>query len=188
MFKEPEAIQHEPALATLAALCEPFGDGDLACRGVEFIDPASMPETYRRLLGHSAHMTATLKEYHGGDVALRVLAYHDEWPWYERKIILTASNSRKVVEFGIVRLDLRVLTEEVRAEVLQRSKPLGAILNDHRVLTRVEPRWFLKFGADSPMKKYLRFEATGACYGRLATIHCDGAAAIDLLEVVTDFQ
>jgi hypothetical protein len=185
MFMDQESYCSNQAFPALISLCDPFGDGALAQRGTEVIDAGELPPTYRRLLDHTGHMTATLKEHYGGEIVLRVLAYLDEWPWYRRKIVLAAGPSNLVVEFGIVHLDLRALNTEVRREVLQRSKPLGDILNEHGVHTRVTPKWFLRFGPDSSIGEYLP-QAKGGCFGRMATIHCNGAAAIELLEVVSD--
>ena len=88
-----------------------------------------------------------------------------------------------MVEFGIARLELRFTEQEVRSAILDRAAPLGAILIGRRVLTKVTPNWYLRFPADCPVMTYF---GTGPmeAYGRLATIHCNGDAAVELLEVV----
>ena len=64
--------------------------------------------------------------------------------------------------------------------------PLGAILITNEVMRRIEPKWYFRFTADAPMAAH--FAGGGAAYGRVGIIHCDGAPAIELLEVVTDHK
>jgi hypothetical protein len=128
-------------------------------------------------------MTAILRAYHGQDVALRVLADRLEGDQYSRKIVLTIPEPGRVVEFGIVRLELRFIDQEVRSAILNRSEPLGSILIGKRVLTKVTPNWYLRFPVDCPVVA-LFGGAPVEAFGRLATIHCNGDAAVEMLEVV----
>lgn len=186
MSAEPNPIRKADAFDTLAALSAGLSDelspvGDVVC-----VQPSEMSEVYRRLLVHTNHMTPTLQDFHGEAVELRVLAYHDDDRWYHRKILLTTGGGRWPVEFGLVRLDLSALPDSVRKAVLERRQPLGDILIANGVMTEVEPRWYLRFAAGHPVVGYLAPASGGACFGRVATIHCDGRAAMELLEVVTD--
>ena len=142
-------------------------------------------ETARRLLVHDNHMTAMLKAAHGQDVALDVLEHRRQGHTYRRKILLTVDQGKRFVEFGIVRLNLECVAEEVRDAILNRRTPLGAILGKHNVLTHVEPKWFLRFPSESPILQYLNSSRREA-FGRLGMIYCDGEPAVELLEVVPD--
>lgn len=181
------------ALQVLDDLCDGFeprgtdaGAGGSSRGEVRVVSAADLPESYRRLLAHDRHMTATLREYFGGDLTLRVLAERSEGNVYRRCIELALTRTGAVVEVGVVRLDTDVLEPAIRAAVLERRRPLGDILNGFGVLTRVEVRWFLRWTTASGLVLSLDGRAGVPVYGRLATIHCDGRPAVDLLEVVTD--
>jgi hypothetical protein len=117
---------------------------------------------------------------------LDVRADRLEGDHYSRKIKLILEKNSDVVEFGIVRIDFRSVPPEARSAILERNLPLGDILATHKVLTRVEPWAFLRFAPPCPILGCFGRENLSAAYGRLATIHCNGHAAVELLEVVPD--
>ncbi len=124
-----------PELETLVAL---FYDAPEALG--EFIEaaPAAIPPVYRRLLAHDHHMTVTVERHHGTPVDVRVLEFQSTERHYARKILLTRQTDRRVVQFGIMRLDFKHLSAEVRREIESQSAPLGRILIAHKVLREVE--------------------------------------------------
>lgn len=186
MAVQPKLVDHTDVHQALANLCDGFGspaDGALDC---EAIAPESLPASYQRLLVHHAHMTSTLREYHGLDVCLRVLEYRDDGEFYRRMILLTAGETGPVVEFGVVRLALSHLDKEVRSAIIERKTPLGDLFNRHEVLTRVEPKWFVRYPRGGVLAEAFGPKVTGELYGRLGTIYCNGQPAVELLEVVTD--
>ena len=180
---QKKQLDHSNPQEALADLCEGFFEDRSWVSSCEAVEADDIPQPARELLVHHKHMTATLKAHHGQDVELQVLADRLEGDQYTRKIILTLPGRSGVVEFGIVRLDLRFTDEEVRAAILGRAAPLGAILIGHRVLTKVTPKWYLRFPADCPVMTYFGQPPVEA-YGRLAMIQCNGDAAVELLEVV----
>ena len=179
---------HADALSALSALAEGFDLGPEVARGIDPVEADLLPPSYRRLLDHTEHMTPTLKAFHGRAVALKVLAYHDNGPWYRRKIVLTIPPREKIVEFGLVRINLGTLDDKVRDEVTTRRRPLGDILISSGVMTRVNPLWFLRIQSSSCLASYLEPPSGEPCFGRLATIYCDGRPAIELLEIVSDVR
>lgn len=118
------------------------------------IDPSDMPARYRDLLVHNDHMTSALASHYGRPVSLRVLQEQQDGDFYSREILLTLDGSDIVVEYGIMRLDLSLLTEAVRSPILARTAPLGDILMRHDVLRRIEPKWFVRFGERSPLLEH----------------------------------
>jgi len=176
-------LEHSNPQEALADLCEGFFEDRSWVSSCEVVESDDIPQPARSLLVHHKHMTATLKAHYGQEVELHVLRHRLEGDQYTRKILLTLPGRDKVVEFGIARLDLRFTDEEVRTAILGRVTPLGAILIGHRVLTKVTPRWYLRFPADCPLMMYFGQPSVEA-YGRSATIHCHGDAAVELLEVV----
>jgi chorismate-pyruvate lyase len=169
--------------ATLASLGEGLFKNESWLDGCEQIQSDGIPPEYRKLLVHNRHMTATLKAHYGQPVALHVLSHTEEVAIYQRKILLTLADDR-VVEFGIVRLFLDVLPAPARDDVIARKLPLGEIFAQYDVLTRVEPRWYLRFAATSPVVQYFAPRPPHEAYGRLGVIHCNGHPAVELLEVI----
>jgi hypothetical protein len=87
------------------------------------------------------------------------------------------------VQFGYVRFNLDYVTEKVRAEILAEKTPLGRVLIQHNVFRHVDLGAILRFTAGPGLAEYLNMDLGQTTYGRLATIFCNGAPAIDLLEV-----
>lgn len=118
-----------------------------------------------------------LIDYHAATEALGDL--------YCRRIVLTLSGADRVVEFGVVRIDLAFTSPAVRERIIERKTPLGDILIGHEVLRRIEPRWYLKVEGSCPLLTGANTLGDGAAFGRVGTIYCHGAPAIELLEIVT---
>ncbi|MFQ5461976.1 MAG: hypothetical protein ACE5E5_05030 [Phycisphaerae bacterium] len=182
------------AREALAELCAAFGINREAFGSVEFVDPATMPDTFQRLLAHQQHMTATLKAYHDEAVTLQVVAEWQCGDIYSRLIKLCAGAGDHVVEVGVMRFDLAYAGKAVRRAVLECTTPLGDILAAHEVMRRIEPRWFLRLGDAFPLLTHFgnaRPAQPGntrppAAFARIGRIYCNDHPAIDLLEIVTD--
>jgi hypothetical protein len=171
----------------LGDLCAGFIDHPKLCRYCELVEPNHVSSPFYELLVHEDHMTTRLSSYYGCELALRVLDATLDGEQYRRRIVLTTKgrDQDKIVEFGLVRIDLRYTPPEVRAAILERKTPLGEILIRHDVLRRIEPRWFLQLAPECALLQDIRAQLDGEVYGRIGTIHCNGAAAIELLEIVT---
>ena len=185
------------ALAELDSLTamfpEPLGDPGGAARGpllagAEHVPPSAVPQPYRDLLDHEAHMTVTMERFHGGPVAVRVLDEKWDAGKYCRKITLVREpgrpgESEKTVQFGLVRFDLSHLDPEPREEILGGETPLGRVLINYDVLREVDLGALLKLTAGPGLARHLGMPEGGTAWGRLATIFTNGKPALDLLEV-----
>lgn len=170
--------------AALADLCDGFFDDLSFLADCQLREADELPGAARRLLAHRDHMTTVLEREFGEPVALRVVRDQIDAEHYARKIILTRGALGPPLEFGIVRLEFRYVAPAVRAEILQKSAPLGEILIRHNVLRRISPRWYFSFPPDSPIAHALG-PSSEPVYGRVGVIYCDEEPAIELLEVVT---
>jgi chorismate-pyruvate lyase len=149
-----------------------------------FIAGKDMPEPYRGLLVHEHHMTVTVEAYHGGPVDVRILQRRQDGSLYARKILLVHRASGKIVQSGIMRIDLDQCSQPVRDAIVAGQTPLGRILIEHDVLRRIEPTAYLRIiPGPAPMEWFGLKEPT-PLHGRLAIIHCNGRPAVELLEVV----
>jgi hypothetical protein len=174
---------HAAAVEDLASLCVGFFGLSDWLTNCEALTPDQLPLEIRRLLVHNEHMTATLKRHYNCPVGLRVLDHRADGDVYRRKILLTVDEGRRIVEFGIVRMSLGSLDEAARREILSRQTPLGEVFVRFEVLTKVEPRWFLRFPENTPVVQYFGPSVSEA-FGRIGVIHCNGDPTIELLEVV----
>ena len=164
--------------------------GDLGT--FEQIQSAGIPQPYRRLLAHNKHMTETVEQFHGSKVDVQVLATRRDNGFYSRKILLTRQSDGQVVQFGIPRLNMAYLDEEVRREIESETKPLGRVLIEHNVLREVQfaGLWRIEPGPDLCRMFGLAAQpavknTVQTVYGRTALIYCNGEPAIELLEIVT---
>jgi hypothetical protein len=176
------------AQAALADLCAPFAPAGFVGQ-CDVISPDAIPAPADALLVHHDHMTIALQKHHGRPVELHVLSDHLGQEIYTRKISLTPQGLPQVVEWGIARLHLRFLSPEVRAEILAKTTPLGAILIHHNVHRRIKPRYFVRFAADNAVIRLFGAGPNpGPVYGRLGTIFCNDEPAIELLEIVVNTE
>jgi chorismate-pyruvate lyase len=148
------------------------------------VPPYAVPPPYHGLLVHEHHMTVTVEAYHGDRVNVRILARRQEGPYYSRKILLTLQKTGRVVQFGIVRVNLDYCSAPVRERIVEGKTPFGRILIEHKVLRRIEPTAYLRVECGPAQMRWFGLQNPAPLYGRLAIIHCDGHPAVELLEIV----
>ncbi len=169
-----------PDLSALFALFPPADD----LPEYEIISGEDMPEPYRGLLVHEHHMTVTVEAYYRDLVDVRILARRQEGDSYARKILLALQKTGRVVQFGIVRIDLGLCSPAVREAIVAGKTPVGRVLIENNVLRRIEPTAFLRLAGKAPQLRWFGLTEPQTLYGRLALIHCDGRPAVELLEIV----
>ena len=177
--------EHDAAIAMLRELCRPLKNGQSLQPQCAVVQPNEIPHPIDQLLVHHEHMTEALQRRYGRPVELAVLDERLDGDFYTRKVSLSPTGLDAVVEWGIVRLDLRYMSDAVRAEILAKRSPLGEILIRHNVHRRIKPRWFMRFPARGPMLTFFGDAGDRPLYGRIGTIYCDEKPAIELLEIVT---
>lgn len=150
----------------------------------ERVESSSVPKVYRTLLDHSNHMTVTVESHHSDQVDVEVLRSDFAGEHYRREILLKTHQAQRVVQYGIVRLNTKYLSDKPRNEILEQRKPLGRVLIEHEVLREIELFDLLRVECGPVLAKFFDVELSTVCYGRTALIHCDHEPAIELLEVV----
>jgi hypothetical protein len=169
-----------PDLATLVALFY----GDSAELGqFEQVAIEDVPYPYSTLLAHYAHMTVAMEEFYGSAVDVSVLDTRHDGIHYSRKILLSKQTDGRIVQFGIPRLNLRLLDDEVRQEIESERIPLGRVLIKHNVMREVElvALWRVTMGPD--LARMFKQAEGLVTYGRTALIHLNGEPAVELLEI-----
>ncbi len=147
------------------------------------IHATALPEPYRLLLAHSEHMTVTMEAYYETPVDVHVLEAGRQGEFYHRRIVLTLHGTDRVVQYGLVRINLSLLPTAVRKAILAQDTPLGRILIEHNVLRRVEPTAFLRVNPGPTLTKALKLTKPVPLYGRTGVIFCDDQPAIAVLEI-----
>ncbi len=168
----------------LASLVAIFYDDDALLGNFSEIDPSNVPADYRRLLDHHSHMTVALEKSHESPMDLRVLAVREVGSYYARKIVLVRQSDRRVVLFGLVRLNTRLLSVEATQAIRQQTEPLGHVLIRHDVLREVERLRLWHIDPGSELRALFALTDDRPIYGRTALIHCNSQPAIELLEIV----
>ncbi|HEX3148561.1 MAG TPA: hypothetical protein VHR66_10785 [Gemmataceae bacterium] len=152
---------------------------------VSFISSADMPQPYRGLLAHTHHMTVTVEAHYGGAVDVGVLEVGRTGDDYHRRIVLKLHGSDRIVQYGLVRINLALLDAEVRDAIVAQSAPLGRILIEHNVLRRVEPTSFLRVTPGPTLCRHMALMRPSILYGRTGVIFCNDQPAIAVLEVLS---
>jgi chorismate-pyruvate lyase len=175
----PARLAH-PDLRPLFALFPSAGN----LSAFEYVPGDWVPQPYHKLLVHKRHMTVTVEAHHGELVDVRILERRHVGDCYARKILLVTQQTKKIVQFGIARIDLSVCRKAVRDEILAGQTPLGRILINHRVLRRIEPTAFLRVTPDQDLMNWFGLSEPRPTYGRLGIIYCDERPAIEVMEIV----
>jgi hypothetical protein len=160
-----------------------FPDPDSPPR-VEIVSGPDVPEPYHTLLVHTHHMTVTVERFYGEPVNVRVLDSRLDRSEYARKILLSLRESGAVVQFGVVQLDLDLLSPVVRDQIVEQKTPLGRVLIQNNVFRRVQPTAYLRVVPNEAMRGWFGLAEQTVTYGRLGVIFCDGKPAIEVLEVM----
>ncbi len=170
-----------PALDHLAGLFF----ADLAQLGTfEEVLVENTPEPYRSLLAHHEHMTVAVELHHGSPVDVEVLTASRDGDFYSRKIVLHRQSDGQVVLFGVPRINLKLLDDDVRREILSQNIPLGRVLIDHNVMREVQLASLYRIEPGPELCRMLRLPEPRTTYGRTAFIYLDGYLAIELLEIL----
>jgi len=173
------------ANAWLEEVLGQFPDDRIELDKIDVLGGDSVPGIYNELLVHTHHMTVTLEEYCGSSLHLEVVKVRHEGQDYARKLVLRSGEGGPVVLAGIMRFRLEFVREEIRQTIVEASTPLGRVLIENNVLRRIETVAFLRFPLQNTFGELLGPGAEDDfTYGRIAIIFCDGAPAVELLELI----
>jgi chorismate-pyruvate lyase len=173
---------------TFEELYRVFPDSPDRPKAVE-APPEDVPEPYHRLLVHTEHMTETVEAFYGSSVSVKVLNCRRNGNEYARKILLAMkSNPRWVVQFGLVRINLGVCPDPVRAAILEGKVPLGRVLIQNNMLRRIEPVAFLRVSLSATMAEWFRVPAGAETFGRVGVIYTGDQPVVEVLEILAPVQ
>ena len=173
-----------PLTPRLSALLALFYPRAAEAGRFDEVDPADMPAVYRKLLAHEHHMTVTVEAHHGSPVDVQVLRKAVTSTHYARMILLKRQSDDRVVQYGIMRINLGRLDDAVRRDVESERIPLGRILIQHEVMRQVHLFSLWKVTPGPDLWRHFGLTEPQVMYGRTAIIDVDGEPAIELLEIV----
>lgn len=165
----------------LSPFVDPAAGFEASMQGVE---KEEIPQPCYDLLVHNNHMTVALEKWYGSPVEVVVLREELHEPYYSRVIQLRLVATNRLVEYGIMRVDLRACGGGARAEILTHAAPLGRILIDYGLLTDVVCESFLEIAPFGPFADLLDAHVTESVYGRTAAIYANECRVVDLLEIM----
>lgn len=176
-----------------------------------FEQVARCPPPFDQLLNHNSHMTVTVEAFHQEQVDVvvhrtcsRLSDGRSIWRGdpelqgdgrsrvaqqtvaYSREITLVTHETRKIVQYGLVRLDPSTIGREVWMEIAGEGIPLGRALISHNVLRSVELDRLWKITPGKSLMSFLKTVPDQILYGRTALIRCNDQPAIELLEIVCE--
>lgn len=153
--------------------------------GSEVVRAADVPEAYRALLDHTHHMTVTVEAFYGGPVDVRVLACRREGDEYARKILLALrSDPNRVVQFGLVRIDLGACPVPVRTAIVEGKTPLGRVLIENDMLRHIKLVSLLRVRLSDEMAHWFGARPGAETYGRVGVIFTGERPAVEVLEIL----
>lgn len=148
------------------------------------IPERDVPQPYHKVLVHTQHMTVTVEEYYRSPVDVRVLECRRQGNDYARKILLTAQSTGRVVQFGLVRINLGACSEPVRNEIVEEKTPLGRILIRHNMLRRIDPLAYLRVSLNEVMAGWFGVAPGTETFGRVGVIYTGDRQAAEVLEIL----
>jgi len=137
---------------------------------LEQIDGEEMPEPYKSLLVHQRDMTPTLEAFHGRSVHLRVLGRERRGQDYFREVVLQLEDTELPVEFGAIKIHLKLFAAAVREQILREQWPLGHILKDYAVPQTSRPGAYLRIASDQLISRVLGLTGAQVLFGRRNTL------------------
>lgn len=178
------------AVLDLATITAPFYPRLAELGEFEALAAEDMPANYQTLLAHDDHMTVTVEAFHRSLVDVRVLDEHRDGDLYSRASLLARQTDGRVVQLGVMRVNLASLPPAVRVEIEAGRMPLGRILIRHNVMRHVRLFQLWRITPGEQLRRHLGArEAMHAdpafLYGRTAGIVVDGRLCAELLEIVT---
>lgn len=152
---------------------------------LEEVEREQLPAEFQRLLVHQEHMTVAMEAFHESLVDVEVLDLKKTDTHYARKIVLRRRSDQAVVQFGIMRVALDCLSDDIRSEIEQARRPLGRILVRHNVLRTVRLYRLWRVTPAEDLYRQYGLNEPRTTYGRTAGIDLNGQPAIEVLEIPT---
>ena len=153
---------------------------------IEPIDGNAMPEPYKSLLVHQNDMTPTLQDFHRDSIHVHALHAEERDGSYFREVLLELDGNENIVEYGAIRINLCLVPNDTRQEIIEARLPLGQIFFSHNIPHVSRPKAYLKIRADEHISRVLRLDGTPKLYGRRNTLaDPEGRSLAEIVEILS---
>lgn len=139
---------------------------------------ADLPQPDRSLLDHDRDMTSTLATHHGSALRVEVLRCRTEGGLYLREVFLRTQDAGKLVEYGVLAVELAQFSAEARATIEAGRTPLGAILHACKVPFVSAPIGFFTADAASLAGTPFALPSGATASGRFNRLATPGGATL----------
>lgn len=150
----------------LYPLSDFYRESGLAMPEAAEVDPSSLDPLSRRLLVHDRDMTPTLEEAYSQSLGLRVQRYSLRGGVVSRQVLLVGEADGTVVEMGAIRIYLERFPPGAKAMILERKRPLGAILGIEKVRHESRPVAYFRVIADELISEAIGADPGQPLFGR----------------------
>lgn len=127
---------------------------------------SELPEPDRRLLVHANDMTSTLAAFHGSQLRLEVLQQRWLDDLYLREVFLRTSEGNRIVEYGVIAIDLEQFTPEQQTSITTGEIPLGGLLRRDQIPFESSPICYFSIETHLLEESHRRALNGPECYGR----------------------
>jgi len=134
------------------------------------ISGEEVPQPYRALLVHEGDMTPTLEKFHGARIFLKVLNHKRSGSALLREVVLLCEGTSRPVEFGAIRINLKLFPKDAQNEILEGRLPLGGILAKHAIQHSSRPMGYLRVESDDVIGPALGLHGSTVLFGRRNTL------------------
>lgn len=108
-----------------------------------------LPEPARGLLVHDRDMTSTLAAFHGSALRVDLLQQRQFEETYFREVFLRTIADGRIVEYGIIAIDLEQFTPPQQDAIRAGKAPLGALLHHFQIPFESSPIGFFSLATAS---------------------------------------
>lgn len=145
----------------------------------------SLPEPARRLLVHGQDMTSTLAAYYSSALRVEVLRHEEDDTLYFREVFLRTRSDDRVVEYGVIAIDLDQFTPPQREAIEAGQTPLGELLHRFSIPFVSSPIGYFAVTAESLGDRPFVVPPGTSCYGRFNRLgKPEGPALAWILEIL----
>jgi len=167
-----ESLTHSPAISPLLyPLDDVYTYLGRKLPTIESLDGDLMPDPYKLLLVHENDMTPTLQNFHRDSIHVHALHAEERDGEYFREVLLKLNGSKRPVEYGAIKINLNLLPNKTRQEIIEARLPFGQILFAHEIPHSSRPKAYLQIQSDEHIAGALRIDGNTKLYGRRNTLN-----------------
>lgn len=144
-----------------------------------------LPEPARQLLVHAHDMTSTLEAFHRSALRVEVLRRAQADTPYFREVFLRTQSHDRIVEYGVIAIDLEQFTPPQREAIQAGQIPLGELLHRFRIPFVSSPIGYFEVSAGRLGRRPFAVPEGTTCFGRFNRLATpSGQALAWILEIL----